>query len=355
MMKSLFLFLHRWFGLTAGLYFVLLGLSGSYLVYDDKIDEWLNPALRKSVTSSNSFSLSALIASAQKGVGTDKPPMRISIPEDPRANAVIGFNLPTEGQPRRFVTAFVDPVNNEFKGQEIFTETLTGFMFRFHHDLFMGPLGHTIMAVCGIIMTLLLLTGLYLWWPKNLNFKKALSWKRTKNFFQYNFEWHRFTGFYTLILMLLVTVTGVYLSRSDWFTFSKKEKGGFERRGGEQKGPVVFDFAKIEKVLQEKQMQLRPASLRIDPRSGMLNFRGVEEGREVAVKIDANSSEIVPDSPKKKEINARAINHDLHAGDFWDWFGKFLIFASGILPAFFYFTGFYIWWKKRQARRPRTT
>ncbi|RYZ85242.1 MAG: PepSY domain-containing protein [Proteobacteria bacterium] len=41
-------------------------------------------------------------------------------------------------------------------------------------------------------------------------------------------------------------------------------------------------------------------------------------------------------------------------GNFWGITGEVLVFVSGILPLFFYVTGFYVWWKKRNRKGVRS-
>ncbi len=36
---------HRWLGISLGVWFALVGLSGAILVFEDPIDAWLNPHL----------------------------------------------------------------------------------------------------------------------------------------------------------------------------------------------------------------------------------------------------------------------------------------------------------------------
>ena len=43
-LRSFWVQVHLWLGLTLGVVGALLGLSGSILVYDHEVDAWLNPA-----------------------------------------------------------------------------------------------------------------------------------------------------------------------------------------------------------------------------------------------------------------------------------------------------------------------
>ena len=43
--RSAWFTVHRWLGIGLGLWFALVGLTGSLLVYDEALDAWLNPQL----------------------------------------------------------------------------------------------------------------------------------------------------------------------------------------------------------------------------------------------------------------------------------------------------------------------
>jgi uncharacterized iron-regulated membrane protein len=323
--------LHRFFGLTAGFYFVLLGLSGSYIVYQDTFQRWLSPGIRTSVGSTPTVALAPLVAAAQKGLATNVDPMRIEFPESPTSNAKVMFNLPTPEEKRRMINAFVDPVTLEFRGSENFKETPSGKIFVFHHDLFLGPLGRTIMGVFGLMMLAILFTGFYLVWPKRgmsgKGWLQVFKLRPIRNALMFNRETHRILGAYSLILMILVTFSGAYISKPTWFQFgagpASRDKSGMPR-SDEEVAPI--DYSKVD---AEFQTLTRPMKIRID-------------AKKQSITLDGASPE--KSQPKTFAQNQRAI----HGGHFWGDLGLFLIFLSGLLPLYFYISGFIIW-RKRHA------
>ena len=330
-MKKAFVWSHRWFGIVVGLYFALLGITGSVLVYDDMVDEWINPQLRLSVQSSEVQSIGSLISSAQKGLETDKLPRSVVIPESKNGNAVLTFDM-SEGKGRRRVKAFVDISTGEFKGSYNFATSFVGYIFRFHHDLFWGGTGKTIAAVSAIFMILILFSGIYLWWPKNGQFKRAFTMRPLKNFFMKNYELHRLTGIYTAGLLLMSTFTGIVIARPDWFGTGKKP--GMER-GGDL---PIFDFSKIDMAFKDAALLHRPLTVSIDERKGFLKMGD----RQMSVE------DYVVSPPKEQEVSFRNYNFNLHSGKFWGEVGKIVMFLAGLLPLAFYFSGIYIWLKKRK-------
>lgn len=338
--KKLFDWVHRWFGLIAGFYFVLLGLSGSYLVYEDDILDIYDSKIRISAAPSEMPPIAASIQAARDYLkDPDAVPSRITIPDRVDSNIIYRFDIKRDGEKKQ-ITLFGDPSKGLIAGEDFYRETISGIVFVFHHDLFWGSTGRTIMGVSGTLMLILLVTGLYLWWPKPGRWKQAFKFGRMKNLFQWNVELHRVIGFYSLILMVLVTFTGVFISKPNWFITMPKPP-----KIAEDAPKPVFDFAKIEEKIREHQMPGRGLAFRIDSKTGNVGIVA-PNGSRLAL---TSQGEISTD-PGAKPNPIRQWNRDVHGGAFWGELGRLLVFISGILPLGFYISGFYIWRKKVNAK-----
>src|SRR5690606_14310250 len=65
----------------------------------------------------------------------------------------------------------------------------------------------------GVLTLVSLLTGLYLWWPRgNTGWRRVLSFRWQPHATTINFELHRVAGFYLLMVLLVITLSGIYLS-----------------------------------------------------------------------------------------------------------------------------------------------
>lgn len=338
-MYKFLLIVHRWFGITVGLFFVLLGLSGSYLVYKDTFQAWAAPGLRQSSGAPGTVNLSAAALAAQKGLDLELQPTGVRWSDNANRNLEFIFTgIP--GMGHASIVAFVDPITAQFKGKEVFKDTVTGTIFFFHHDIFLGGTGRIIMAISGIAMLVILIGGLYLWWPRKKTWRRVLKLGPMNNPLQANLELHKFFGFYTLLLMVMVTFSGVYISKPNWFQTVKP------RGGGEQDDrplPTV-DFEKLGVFLAE---QPKPLLARIDARKSTLQLE-VHSAEQQWFALESFEK---TEAPPKKPKDMRGIQRDLHGGQFWSELGKFLVFVSGLLPLFFYISGIYIWWKKSKRRR----
>ena|GEM_PF-1618525 len=354
--RALFLWSHRWFGIIAGFYYVLLGLTGSYLVYRDEIEALSFPQLHRAEANVASWNLERLITAGKAGLETDKDPSGIYIPADHGRTVELSFNMSKPGAGRKIITGFVDPSNDQFVGSMNFRESLSGFIFIFHHDLFLGGLGRTIVGVAGILMLFILASGMYLWWPKKGAIKKGFTLKTIRNRLQWNIEWHRLTGLYSLVLMVVVTFSGVFIAKPGWFINREGGPGGLgggsgggpggaPRAGSERKAdPISINWSGLQFALEDHALAQRPINLRINSEKSYID---VSKDGDVFRFDMVNAKLIDKNPPKPPAAEMHELQKDLHGGHYWGELGRFLTFVSGILPLFFYVSGIYIWLKKR--------
>lgn len=79
------------------------------------------------------------------------------------------------------------------------------------------PLARKFTGVCNIAFLLLVLTGVYIWWPKKLTpaaFKTGLIFNPTLSGKPRDFNWHNSLGFWSAIPLAFVIATGVFISYS---------------------------------------------------------------------------------------------------------------------------------------------
>lgn len=347
---------HRWLGLVVGVHFVLLGLSGSYLVYAEEIEAWLKPTLRTVNGVPQVADIEKIIASARRGLNVDTLPQRIQIAsEESGYNHRLTFNVPLGEQKRRFVTAYVNASDFSYRGSEVFKETLGGFLFVFHHDLFAGPLGRLLVGLSGVLCLFILLGGLYLWWPRSgTSWLSVLRYKKQRSFLGFNLELHKFLGFYSLILMVIVTFSGIYLAKPDWFfQRPKSDAGSMAAAESRREKPAgMYSLTELQSSLASYLEDDQIAQLRFDPASGKVLALARHKDLGVASwSWDLSSGKLLQTQLiEQRDFQKRFgdLQREWHVGNFWGELGRFLIFLSGLLPLVFYFTGTYFWWKRKQ-------
>lgn len=191
--KAVLLWTHRWFGIVAGIYFMGMGLTGGYALFGNDFENWQNPQIRIAKAADGSYDLARIVAAGMAGMQSAVYPNRINIPEDPGENVVLMMNRSKEGEKPKLIQAFVDPSDNTFTGSQDPQATLRGRLLALHRDLLLdGSIGRPITAVCGMLLLVLLFSGLYLWWPKRRFLLRSLKWPRLRSLYQSFYDLHRF-------------------------------------------------------------------------------------------------------------------------------------------------------------------
>ncbi|MEX1013726.1 MAG: PepSY-associated TM helix domain-containing protein, partial [Candidatus Paceibacterota bacterium] len=88
-----------------------------------------------------------------------------------------------------------------------------------HQQLLLNyEIGHWPVAISTLIMFFMLISGLYLWWPKTRkNLSQRLKIKWDGKWRRKNYDLHSTLGFYSLLFVLFFATTGLVWS-FDWWT-----------------------------------------------------------------------------------------------------------------------------------------
>lgn len=204
--------LHRWLGLTLGLWFLFLGLSGSVLVFWQALEDRAYPETLIQAEGP-ALPLEALLARLAEA-RPDADIYRIHLAETPGAAIRLDFfePLPATENVRRG-TAYMNPVNGELLGLRIFGEAWINTLYALHSGLILGRPGIVAAGLIGLVLGVLALLGLWLWthrdgrpWRESLAPQRGWrGLKRLRN-------WHRSLGIWTALPLLLAALTGFGLA-----------------------------------------------------------------------------------------------------------------------------------------------
>lgn len=194
---------HSIAGLVVGTFLFLMGLSGAVLVFQHDIEE-LQWEKYSKVPSSGGLNIDLGIQKVQEKY----PEWDTRLMHFEEDEALI-FNLrkPTE---RLFV--FVHPITGEIIQEVNELTTFTRWLLKFHYSFHAGPVGKILVFVIGILFLFSLLTGIYLYrksFIKTLFFQTKLVKKNKRTFYS---SLHRIVGVWSLLLNLLLVVTGIFLA-----------------------------------------------------------------------------------------------------------------------------------------------
>jgi uncharacterized iron-regulated membrane protein len=220
--RKLWLKVHLYLGLFAGAIFVLIGLTGSLLVFEDAIDAGLNPRLMIAAAPGGNTSflpLDDIVKSGMKAMPNNGKVLDLGFPRYAKQTFDLWFEQPApDADYLERHQIFINPYTAEVTGQRLlidferpWRDPLMDFILRLHYSLALGSTGMNAVGFIGLALLFSVLTGLIVWWPHSGKFAKALTIKPSASSERLNFDIHKTFGFYSAFILLFLIVSGVYL------------------------------------------------------------------------------------------------------------------------------------------------
>ncbi len=118
------------------------------------------------------------------------------------------------------LNGYINPKTGEYLGDKIEVAPFFQWTTNLHRSLFLKGIGRFFVGLCSFLLFLIAASGSVLILKRQRSFKKFFSKIVNENFAQY---WHVVLGRLSLIPIIIITVTGVYLSLEK-FDLLPKEK-----------------------------------------------------------------------------------------------------------------------------------
>lgn len=200
---------HRWFGLIGGILLVLIGITGSFIVFYREIDAALNPALYTPAGPQQMVTLSEVMRIA---AAADSAPISTILAPDRTwpVWVVIHTHETQRGRfPNRWTT-MVDPSNGKLLGRRDYVNAFALKVYRLHYTLLLYEWwGKELVGVVGFLMLGLAMSGLVLWWPRPGRFWRSVSVRKNVSLLRFVLDLHSAAGFWALFALLMISITGI--------------------------------------------------------------------------------------------------------------------------------------------------
>lgn len=360
--RTLWLKTHLYLGLCAGLIFVLLGLTGSALVFYRNIDEWLNPELLLTAGGGEWRPLADVIAAAEKDYPAS-PAVAVTRPRTSRGVWMVWFQGGSKHSPT-FTQVLVDPYTGRVTGRRVWGQYLMSFIYKLHFTLHGGKAGTTVVGIAGLLLMVSVCSGLYLWWPLwKSGWRAAFAIRRGRRFI---YDVHKTTGIVSALFLVVIAFTGVYMTFPEWVkpvvtVFSEETKPPTNLKatpgaGGHSLTP--------EQAIAIAQQEFPGAAFdHLHPPHGPDGVYEVALRQPGEVQRSFGRTSVWIDSHAGQVLAVRDPRHDtaadtfiawqfpLHNGEAFGLAGRWVVFFFGLSPALLFATGVLLWWRKRRARR----
>ena len=359
--------LHLWLGLGTGLIAFLLCLSGTLLVLQAPVEQWVNRAVLTVSPQGAPQALETLIPKVQAETGAAFT--GVMIPAE--RNAALQLQ---EGRKTTYVNPYTGEVLGHIHGP---TRDFFMFWFRLHRWLLLDTaIGRPITGAATVMFILVCLSGLWLWIQqaqkqlrRSLLLKKGVSWKRL------NFDLHVVLGFYALIPLFVMALSGLFWSYREpfvatthWVLNGKpapvQEK---EPEGDKKAQPItVLPYTQLMQQVQQRYPYTGSVEIRfpVKPdqpvsltKTNQSHFWSMPSRDQLS--IDAQSGKIVKEKPFASLSRAEkvlSLIKAIHVGTLFSGVSLWIYGLAAAIGTSLPLTGALYWWSRtRKKVRPDPT
>lgn len=223
--------IHLWMGLASGLVLFVVCLSGTIYTFRAEIERWVSPSKYYVAVPAGAQRMDADILIARLEKQLHGTVTSLQIPADTSMSWQVGIK--GEGKKKdagknvgkakeaevRPKTYFINPYTGAVVGEQGGgATTFFSTMMKLHRWLLLpDSIGRIIVGIATLIFVFLIISGLVIWFPARLkNWKQGFriffkgNWKRV------NHDLHNTLGFYSFLVLLIMSLTGLCWS-FEWY------------------------------------------------------------------------------------------------------------------------------------------
>lgn len=350
--------IHKWCGLIAGLFILMLSITGTMLIFNDEIDTATNADMVKVDPEGPRLSSDELVQSLVQQYPDAALSSTLLYPDAPDRAPMTQLR-----QDGKNWWVYQNPATGVVLGQREPNETLMKEILHIHEHLTLGQTGHAILLVVGIALILMVLTGL--WHYRNSLLSVFKIGVRNRNTYLANSDLHKLTGVLSFLFLLLMAVTGSFMH---WEKvermFEPKEAPAAARPEEPKVEPAAPDYTRLSlarslQTAEKAVPNFTPAQIKYPKDAdGTVTIAGTRPESNRLLGVYTSSVEINPTNGEVVKVehaedgdfetNAEAFMEQVHFGHYGGILIQLLYGLGGIGLGTMTVTGFVIWWKKRK-------
>lgn len=337
-------------GIITGIIALLLGLSGSVLLFRADLQRFANPELQSSAPFSHSTSLDAVVSEFQR----THPGQRIRSVIIPAAGTRDPIQLAVMGEDGSTARLYFDGASGLELPAQASSKWVT-WLVQLHHNLFAD--GHFYTGLAGAALTYLCVTGVVVWWPgiRHLKLTAAFAPHRLRSLRARDI--HVAVGVWTVLLLAVIAFTGTVFTWREPYTRAALAVTGASYKpkrvqinGDARRVSLDAALASARAALPgATPTMLRPPAKAGDPL--VLRLKADSDmprmgAHQVFVGEAAQVVEI--DRPGDRPLAMRVVEAlgPIHFADVGGLPLKLLWLVVGFAPAILFISGLRLWWRK---------
>ncbi|MBD2040612.1 PepSY-associated TM helix domain-containing protein [Microcoleus sp. FACHB-672] len=356
-LRQLALSVHRYLGILVGLILVLIGLTGSFLVFHKEINEFLNPHLSHVIPQGERISVQSVVDTVRSAY----PDLTLSFIDLPKKIDSV-YKVAMTSKNDELLYFYLNPYTGNILGSQQWGRTLTTFIYDLHYKLLAGETGMKVVGICGILLLLLSITGIILWpgWKKLISGFK-IRWNSPSRLI--NYDLHKVGGIFSAIFLIIIAFTGtaiIFYTEFENTVYSITQTS----HPPELTSKVVKNkpVMSIDAILKKADAALPGAkttfvSLPNQPEK-IIQVRKkfpqeITPNGNSRIYLDQYSGQVLRiENALKAPLANRIINlqFPLHIGNYGGIGTRIIHVFIGLSPAFLFFTGLVLWRQRQWAK-----
>ncbi len=209
-LRATWLKIHLYLALSAGLFFALMGITGSLSVYREELDTLFNPHLLSAAPQGKKAqSLDTIIAAVKKAHPNRHGSWTLEMPRTPQGMITAWYDKPQETffEFHAPLMVSIAPYTAEVVDSRFWGKTLMTWIMAMHTQLQWDDLGWNAVGIVGILLLFSVGSGLYLWWPGLSGLLGAFKIRANADWMTLVFDVHRLIGLFSSCRVLRLAFT----------------------------------------------------------------------------------------------------------------------------------------------------
>jgi uncharacterized iron-regulated membrane protein len=358
--KSIWLAIHGWLGAISAVFILIIALTGSAVIFLDDLMRWQLGSAVSSSTSGEWTLPTTLLDASTKKAGAGFVPLQLYYPNTlikmPVA-MIYGQGGSIAATPEQEVLVFLDPVSGASQGLVKLDEVWADTLLHLHVELLAGTFGSYLVSICGIILLISAISGVYLWWPS----RGSIILKLFKPHFVGNWRtktiiFHHLVGIYFAAVILILGFSGTQISQPQWFSAVLPYQQGeltadnIAERGCGTRQPASKYIDTILAQYPQRTLSIyspaalhQPAHLRLKAVDDADQFNG-----DLYAWLDCQGVIKITDFGATGILDAISLmQYSLHSGRSFGAAGAVMVFLAGLALAFLAASGLYLFIKRK--------
>lgn len=357
--------LHSWLGLIFGVLFLIIGVSGSVLVFDAELDALLFSKLHKVDPQARRVSLDEIYENVRR---TYPESWGIRFRElhldDPRRSIQLAYSHRSHVSDKDWFYLYADPYSGDILGRQNalgtwgFRHNPVDWFLWLHFALLAGQWGQLVVGVVSITFAGSLITGLIVYRKKLLGtllLRIPLKFRSKRAFWS---GLHRLVGVWSLILNLVLAATGFWMMR---YVFSPEIYQAGKEPDRTPAAALTFSIDAMLDDVRTSHPEFLPTGLSVVPHEA--TAMKIYGKPRASWPIFGESSETVTYDIRQQTITQTSLLAEqtfgqkfervfleLHFGQFGGWPVKVIYVLIGLSPGLLALSGTWIWWMRRKRR-----